>query len=74
MLKIKDNVNLKEENKQQADIIKNSVSKDTIKSKIEFLYREREKAEELNKMGTGILLTGGIETLENLLEEQEGDK
>ncbi len=49
--------------------IENSISKEVIEKKIEKLENQREKATEQNQMGTGIMLTGGINYLQELLEE-----
>lgn len=48
--------------------IENSIPKEKVEEKIEELKRQREKATEENQMGTGIVLTGGIRYLAELLE------
>ena len=44
--------------------------KQKVKDKIEEKYKQREKAEKDNKIGTGIVLTGEIKALEELLEDK----
>ena len=41
-----------------------------VKDKIEEKYKQREKAEKDNKIGTGIVLTGEIKALEELVEDK----
>ena len=50
--------------------LKNRIPKKKIEDKIEELEQQREKATEENQIGTGILLTGGINYLEEILEDK----
>ena len=45
------------------------ISKEKVKKKIEELEKQRDKADKEDKIGTGIVLTGGIRYLEELLGE-----
>ena len=53
-----------------AKLNEDSIPVQKVKDKIEEKYKQREKAEKDNKIGTGIVLTGEIKALEELLEDK----